>query len=70
MSHATYMETIEQLERSIARYQGWITYLENSDKSAEDKAEGIAVTQAMITPLKAELDALNISYYGTAVLYR
>jgi prefoldin subunit 5 len=70
MSYTTYQEQRDSLERAIARYQVWIEYLEKSDKTVTEKAEGIATTKAAVKPIKAELADLNMGYYGTTVLYR
>ena len=70
MSYTTYFETRDELERRIAKWQSWIDYLSGSDKTEQEKKEGIAVVMETIIPIKAQLDELNMSYYGTAVLYR
>jgi len=65
MSYEIYTEQRDELERGIAFYQRFLT-----DEAKATRPEGYAATLEMVASRKARLNELNMSYYGTAALYR
>lgn len=65
MSYETYTAQRDELERAIAFYSRFLT-----DDAKTSRPEGYAATEKIVADRKAQLNELNMSYYGTAALYR